>query len=116
MMRRSVTKLILASAFTSVPDLGAEIYPWIPVRWLSRIHYNNLANLEKIRVPVLIAHSPADEIIPYAHGQRLHAAAHEPKSFLELSGGHNDGFVFAREEWVKVVQQFLQQSAENNRK
>ena len=100
--------LILASAFTSIPDLGSEVYPWLPVRWLSRIHYNNLEHLEKIRAPVLVAHSPGDEIIPFAHGKRLHAAAREPKSFLELRGGHNEGFVFAREEWVKAVREFLE--------
>ena len=104
--------LILASAFTSIPDLGAEIYPWLPVRWLSRIHYNNLANLERIQVPLLIAHSPGDDIIPYAHGRRLYAAAREPKTFLALSGGHNEGFVFAREEWVEAVRGFLQRHSE----
>ncbi len=102
--------LILASTFTSVPDLGAAIYPWLPVRWLSHIHYNNLANIERIRVPLLIAHSPQDEIIPYAHGQRLFATAHEPKAFLELAGGHNEGFVFAREAWVRAVREFLERN------
>ena len=106
--REAPRALILASTFTSIPDLGAEIYPWLPVRWLSRIDYNNLANLEKINVPVLIAHSPNDDIIPYAHGKRLYAVAKEPKVFLELGGGHNDGFVFARAEWVKALQAFLE--------
>ena len=108
--------LILASAFTSIADLGTELYPWLPVRWLSRIHYNNLANLEQIRAPLLIAHSPQDEIVPYAHGRRLHALAREPKAFLELSGGHNEGFVFAREEWVKALQVFLERHIESDRK
>lgn len=99
--------LILASTFTSVPDLGAQVYPWLPVRWLSRIHYNNLANIAQIKVPLLIAHSPGDDIIPYAHGQRLFAAAREPKAFLELAGGHNEGFVFVREAWRKALRAFL---------
>jgi fermentation-respiration switch protein FrsA (DUF1100 family) len=60
---------------------------------------------------VLIAHSPGDELIPYAHGKRLYASARDPKVFLELSGGHNQGFVFAREEWVRVVQGFLERHA-----
>jgi fermentation-respiration switch protein FrsA (DUF1100 family) len=100
--------LILASTFTAIPDLAAQVYPWLPVRWISRIHYNNLANLEKIRVPLLVAHSPGDELIPYSHGERLYAAARDPKTFLQLSGGHNEGFVFAREDWVKAVQAFWQ--------
>jgi fermentation-respiration switch protein FrsA (DUF1100 family) len=105
--------LILTSTFTSIPDLGVEIYPWIPVRWLSRIQYNSLANLERIRVPILIAHSPDDELIPYTHGRRLFGAAHEPKTFLELSGGHNEVFVFTREEWVKAVRGFLERPLNN---
>lgn len=99
--------LILASAFTSIPDLGAQLYPWLPVRWLSRIHYDNLSNLTKVRAPLLVAHSPGDEIIPHAHGRRLFAAAREPKAFLELRGGHNEGFVFSRDEWRKAISAFL---------
>lgn len=105
--------LILTSTFTSVPDLGVEVYPWLPVRWLSRIHYNNLANVAKIDVPLLIAHSPGDDIIPYAHGRRLFTAAREPKFFLELAGGHNDGFVFMREEWRQALRAFLERHAAN---
>jgi fermentation-respiration switch protein FrsA (DUF1100 family) len=56
--------VILASTFTSVPDLGAQVYPWLPVRWLSRIHYDNLARVGRIKVPLMIAHSPQDDIIP----------------------------------------------------
>ena len=108
--------LILSSTFTSIPDLGAELYPWLPVRWLSRIHYDNLASLERSRAPLLIAHSPGDEIIPYAHGRRLYAAAREPKAFLELSGGHNEAFVFAREGWIRAVQGFLERYEDGDRK
>ncbi len=106
-VRERPRALILASTFTSVPELGAEIYPWLPVRWISRIQYNNLANVQSVRVPLLIAHSPADEIIPYAHGRRLYDMANAPKSFLDLAGGHNSGFVFARAEWAGAVRKFL---------
>jgi len=57
--------------------------------------------------PVLIAHSPEDEIIPFEHGRALFAAANPPKQFLELAGGHNDGFIFMRESWVRVLGDFL---------
>jgi fermentation-respiration switch protein FrsA (DUF1100 family) len=109
--RQPARALILASSFTSIPDLAAEVYPWLPVRWISRIHYDSLANVQKTRVPLLVAHSPADELIAYAHGQRLHDAANPPKAFLELAGGHNEGFVFARDAWVTALQAFLQRHA-----
>ena len=100
--------LVLASTFTSAPDLGAQVYPWLPVRWLARIEYNNLERIPRITAPVLIAHSKGDDIIPFSHGRALFDAAREPKQFLELRGGHNDGFIFAREEWVREVGAFLE--------
>jgi len=99
--------LILASTFTSVPDLGAQVYWWLPVRWLARIRYDNLARMPKITCPVLIAHSRDDDIIPFSHGQRLFAAAREPKRFLEMHGGHNDSFIYLRDEWIAAVGDFL---------
>ena len=102
--------LILASTFSSIPDLGAQVYPWLPVRWLSRIHYDNAGHVQKMRVTLLIAHSIDDELIPFAHGKKLFAAAPEPKTFLEMRGGHNEAFVFAREAWVLAVWRFLQRT------
>lgn len=103
--------LVLSSAFTSVPDLGAQVYPWLPVRLLSRIKYDNLARIPTVVAPVFIAHSRDDEIVPFAHGEALFAAAREPRQFLVMSGGHNDGFLFAREEWAAALGTFLERSA-----
>lgn len=103
--------LVLASTFTSVPDLGAQIYPWLPVRLLARIEYGNLARIGQIRAPILVAHSRDDDIIPYAHGQALYAAAPEPRQFLTLSGTHNDGFLYSSDESVSAVGNFLARQA-----
>jgi fermentation-respiration switch protein FrsA (DUF1100 family) len=105
--RESPRALILHSAFTSVPDVAAEIYRFLPVRWISRFDYDTRACLGEGRSPVLVAHSPSDEIIPFSHGRALYAAAPEPKAFIEIAGGHNDGFVFHRREWVAALAQFL---------
>jgi uncharacterized protein len=105
--RQKPAALVIASGFTSVPDLGQQLYPYLPVRWLARIRYDTRENLRAVAAPVLIAHSPDDEIIPFEHGRALYAAANPPKQFLELAGGHNDGFIFMRESWVKVLGDFL---------
>jgi fermentation-respiration switch protein FrsA (DUF1100 family) len=101
--------LVLASAFTSVPDLGAEVYPFLPVRLLSRYRYDARTALARVRAPVLVAHSPQDEIVPYRHGRALFEAAREPKAFLEMRGGHNDGFLFVDESWTRALGAFLDQ-------
>ena len=99
--------LVLASTFTSVPDLAAGLYPLLPVRWISRFQYDTLTSLQSVTCPVLIAHSPDDEIIPFDHGQRLFQAVSEPKQFLQLEGGHNIGFVFMQPVWIKSLGRFM---------
>lgn len=105
--RQKPAVLVLASVFTSVPDMAAKIYPFLPVRLLSRFDYNTLGYLRSITCPVFVAHSPQDEIVPLEHGRMLYQAAPEPKQFLELQGGHNDGFIFMRETWVKALGGFI---------
>jgi uncharacterized protein len=99
--------VILESTFTSVPDLGAELYPFLPVRLLARIRYPTLARMPRITAPVLVVHSRNDEIIPYQHGRRIWEAARGPKEFLELSGGHNDGFFTAGAAYEQAIGGFL---------
>jgi len=105
--RQAAAGVILESAFTSVPDVAAELYPWLPVRWLSRYQYNTRKQLADIHSPVLIVHSRDDEIISYANGEQLFAAANEPKQFLELRGGHNDGFMVSADSYVRGIDVFI---------
>ncbi len=99
--------LVLLSGFVSVPDLGQDLYPWLPVKWLARIRYSTQDYLKAVSCPVLVAHSREDEIVPFRHAERLYAAAPEPKRFLELRGGHNDASFFVRPEWQRALGDFL---------
>ena len=105
--------LVLASVFTSVPDMAAKIYPFLPVRLLSRFDYNTIEYLQSVTCPVFVAHSPQDDIVPFAHGRALYQAAPEPKQFLELQGGHNSGFIFMQEDWMKALGKFIDTSLGN---
>jgi len=83
--------LVLESTFTSVADMGAELYPWLPVRYLIRTRLDSLSKIAKYHGPVLISHGDCDTIVPFAHGQRLFKAANEPKEFAAMTGcDHND--------------------------
>ena len=105
--RETAGGLILQSTFTSVPDIGAEIFPWLPVRALGTIKYDTRRKLPRLKIPVLIMHSRADSIIPFHHGERNFAAANEPKRFLEITGDHNDGLGASRRQFVEAVENFL---------
>lgn len=105
--RVSPRALILESTFTSVPDRGGELYPYLPVRLLSRMEYDSFRRICSVRCPVLIVHSPEDEIVPFSHGRALFDAAPEPKQFLQISGGHNDGFFVSASRYEAGLRHFL---------
>ncbi|MGA2661792.1 MAG: alpha/beta hydrolase [Verrucomicrobiota bacterium] len=89
-LRERVGGLVLQSTFTSIPDVGSELFPWLPVRWLSTIKYDTLAKLPRLKAPLLVMHSRTDGLIGFHHGEKNFAAANPPKLFWELKGGHND--------------------------
>jgi len=99
--------LILESVFSSVPDVAAGFYPFIPVRLLARFNYDTRKALASVSCPVLVIHSPDDEIIPFENGRILFAAAREPKSFLEIKGGHNEGFLISGPRYIKALEEFV---------
>ncbi len=99
--------LIIGSAFTSVPDMGAHLYPILPVRLLSRFRYDTRKSLLSVTCPVLVIHSPDDEIIPYKNGTTLFEAAKEPKSFLEIRGSHNVGFLSSGKLYIEALDNFI---------
>jgi fermentation-respiration switch protein FrsA (DUF1100 family) len=82
--------LVLQSTFTSLIDLGTELFPILPVRAIARYRYDTLAKLPKVQAPVLILHSRQDTLIPFHHAERNFAAAREPKFLREIHGDHND--------------------------
>lgn len=101
--------LILESVFSSVPDLAARFYPIFPVRLLTRFSYDTRQALASVSCPVLIIHSPDDEIIPYENGRILFESAPEPKSFLQIRGDHNEGFLASGPAYVEGLKNFIDQ-------
>src|SRR6201999_797444 len=80
-VREETGGLILQSTFTSLPDIGAELYPWLPVRAIGRIKYDTQSKLPQLKIPVLVMHSREDGLIGFRHSERNFAAAKEPKFF-----------------------------------
>ncbi|MGA9027180.1 MAG: alpha/beta hydrolase [Steroidobacteraceae bacterium] len=90
--RHHAAALVLFGAFTSLPDAAADAYPGLPVRWLTAEGFDSIDRIAAVHMPVVIAHSRADTLIPYRHALRLFAAAHEPKRLLTLDGVAHDGY------------------------
>lgn len=82
--------LVLYKSFSSIPDMAQLRYPFVPARYFVRHRYDNVAKVRDIRRPVFIVHGTADEIIPFVCGERLYAAANEPKEFMRVEGDRHE--------------------------
>jgi len=99
--------LIVESSFTSIPDIAQDIYPWLPVRWLSRLSHATRDYIQDVRCPVLVVHSRDDEIIPFHHGEAIFASANEPRTLLAIRGTHNDAFLWDERAYIGGLRTFL---------
>jgi alpha-beta hydrolase superfamily lysophospholipase len=86
--RNPCDALILQSTFTSLSERAWESYPFLPVRWLNRYPLDVIGPVIRLKVPLLVMHSPEDKVISFKMGQRIFAAAHEPKQWAALKGPH----------------------------
>ncbi len=99
--------LIVESSFTSIPDIAQDLYPWLPVRWLSRLSHATRDYVRGVRCPILIIHSRDDEIIPFHHGEAIFASANEPRTLLTIRGTHNDAFLLDERAYIAGLRTFL---------
>ena len=83
--------LLLESTFTSMPDVAAYHFPWLPVRRLMRTQLNSLEKIKNYHGPLIQSHGTDDQIVPFELGKRLFEAAPGEKQFFTLTGAtHNE--------------------------
>ena len=100
--------MIIESSFTSGVDIARQLYPFLPVRLITRLRYPVAEYASRLECPVLVVHSRNDEIIPFEMGQSIYAAVKQRKSFLELRGDHNNGFFISRRDYVAGLDGFFE--------
>lgn len=99
--------LVIEGAFTSYPDIGARLYPYLPVRLFAGFRYDTLAHLRAVRCPVLVVHSRDDELVPFDQGVRLFEAVGRPRQFAEIAGSHSNGFLSSADRYRQAWSTWL---------
>ena len=100
--------LILEAPYTAIVDVAAERFPWVPVRLLMKDRFASIETIAQVKMPILIAHGDRDTVIPYAHAERLHARARQPKVLARMAG--SDHSTLTRDGlYEKHVWPFLEQ-------
>jgi pimeloyl-ACP methyl ester carboxylesterase len=103
-------RLILISPFTSMADVAAVHFPWLPARLLVRHGFANAAKAPLIGMPVLLVHGDADEIVPASMSEEL--VRRFPRGTLRIiaNAGHNDLLAGHAAEIRAAIAEFLARS------
>lgn len=106
-LNKKVRSIIIESAFTSTKDMAKALWLFSLFSYFLPANYNNLEKIGRIRVPKLIIHGDADDIVPFSMGQKLFNASNRPKYFLRLKGaGHNDTYLLGKESYFQTFAGF----------
>jgi fermentation-respiration switch protein FrsA (DUF1100 family) len=88
---RESAGLVLEAPYTSVADVAADTYPFLPVRSLVIDRYESKKYIANVRVPLLVLHGDRDDVIPIGFGRELFGLGNEPKRFALFAGaGHSN--------------------------
>jgi uncharacterized protein len=107
-VQRPPAALVLRSPFTSLADVGAVHYPWLPVRRLLLDRYPSIDRIASVRAPLLVIAGDRDDIVPAALSKRLYDAAAQPKRYVLVPGaGHNDPELLDGQQMIDEIDGFL---------
>lgn len=85
--------LCLSSPYSSIVDVAARIYWFVPVRVLLRDRYDTVEVIDRVQAPLLIVHGAKDELIPLAMAKLVLASTINARSrdiFIAPDAAHDD--------------------------
>jgi fermentation-respiration switch protein FrsA (DUF1100 family) len=104
-LERRSGALILDAPYTSIVDVAARRFFFLPVRSLIWDRYETSEIISRLTVPVLILHGTRDHVIPVEMGREIARLAPEPKRYVEFPGGmHSNLYDHGA---MAVIQKFI---------
>ncbi len=97
--------VVLETPFTSMIDAAKKFYPYIPVGLLLKDKFDNKSKIKNIKVPILIMHGEADQIVPFFMGKKMYEEANMPK--YSYFTKHDNHMMEYDENLVKALNSFL---------
>jgi uncharacterized protein len=84
--KHKVGALVLDSPYSSIADVAAAAYWFVPARALIRDPFRNDLLIGSVSAPTLIVHGTKDTVVPIRFGEKLFALAGPPKEFWRVEG------------------------------
>lgn len=87
--------LVLDAPYTTIVDVAALAYPYLPVRPFVFDRYESVRYLPRVKAPLLVLHGENDRVIPVEMGKAVYAAANAPKEIATFPhAGHSDHHLY----------------------
>ncbi len=105
--------LFLQNTFSSMVDVGASRFFWLPVRLIMRNRFPSDDRIKNYAGPLLQCHGTNDHVVPIRFGMKLFDSARTDdarKTFITVEGGgHNDPLSNeTRDKLYKLAEQIKQ--------
>lgn len=105
--RKQPFRLIIESTFTSIKELGHQLFPFISMRIIPDI-YPTINRIGVITVPILLIHGTEDTLIPVQHSEKLYEAVKSVKFLYNIShANHNNTYLIAGDKYFENIFHFI---------
>jgi uncharacterized protein len=99
--------VILDAPYTSIVDVAAQAYPFLPVRLFLIDRYETTRYIANIKAPLLILHGARDRVVPVAMGRDLARLAPEPKQLVIFANGNHSDLYINGNNAINAVRNWL---------
>ena len=106
--RHAFDGLILQSTFSSLPDITRFSFPHVPLHWISGRHFDTVADVKNLDIPLLVIHGTADETCPSWMAHAIYdACGNAMREIHMVEGGlHKDLWMRDPDDLVWVINRF----------
>jgi uncharacterized protein len=104
--RRSVAAAVLITPYDSILAIARRRFPWSPVRFLLRHHFDSVGFAGATRTPVLVLMAERDHVVPHEHSLRLIDAWAGEKQVVHIPGSDHFDIQLNAHSW-RAVRKFL---------
>jgi fermentation-respiration switch protein FrsA (DUF1100 family) len=99
--------VILDAPYTSIVDVAAQAYPFLPVRLFLADRYETTRTIAGIKAPLLILHGERDSVVPVAMGREVARLAPEPKRLVVFPNGHHSDLYIDGNNAIAAVRSWI---------
>lgn len=105
---QAVAGVFLLTPYARLGDVAAHRFGYLPVRWMLRDAWDNVAALHDYRGPLAVLIAGEDEIVTAAQGRLLFDGfTGRKRLWTEPGAGHNDVDFSANAPWWREASEFL---------